>query len=55
MAKRNKIKRLCKFSKSEIETNLIEISRIISEPEFICTKCARSANISNVLCNPKAL
>jgi len=45
-------KSLCKLNKDDISNHLNEISELIKEPEFICTKCARAASTENMLCKP---
>ncbi len=57
MPKQKKIKQkhLCKYSKKDVEGNLKEISSLVCEPKFICAKCARAANIEEILCNPKSI
>lgn len=53
--KNDKHKCLCKLNKKEIEQNFKEISLIIIDAKFICSKCARSANTNNVLCYPQII
>ena len=44
---------LCDWSKKDIELHLDQLAAWVSNPEFICTKCARAANSKKVLCHPK--
>ena len=46
---------LCAYKKDEIKENLKELSRIVSDPKFICRKCARVANDKEYLCKPAKL
>lgn len=50
-----KIKRLCGIKKSLLKENLVEIQRYVSNPQFICGKCARVANDGANLCKPKRM
>ena len=47
-----KTKHLCKYDKKEINDQLDYIWSLIQSPAYMCEKCTRSANISNVLCKP---
>ena len=57
MSKNKKIKQkhLCKYGKKDVEANLKEISLLVNEPKFICSKCARAANIAEIVCHPKSI
>jgi hypothetical protein len=51
--KNTKIKKtLCKLDKHDIEESIDIIVSIISEPKFICRKCARVAKNKKYLCQP---
>lgn len=49
------IKPLCKWDKDEIKDNLKDLKKIVSEPRFICRKCARAARKEEHLCKPEPL
>jgi hypothetical protein len=46
------IKRLCKYSRSEILANINQMTAFIVEPSYICKTCLRSANTDKALCKP---
>ena len=51
--KKTKIKTtLCKLDKHDIEENMQDIVSVVSEPKFICRKCARVATNKKYLCQP---
>jgi len=51
----NKIKTLCDLEKKDIEKRLDQISRIVSEPQYVCRKCARAAKRKVYLCKPQKI
>ena len=53
MSKDNKP--LCKWDKDEIKDNFKQLKKLVSEPRFICRKCARAANKADSLCKPEEL
>lgn len=48
-------KRLCKYRRVEISLQIGELTKLVSEPKFICQSCARVAASQSVLCKPSAL
>jgi len=48
-------KSLCKYRRVEIVDQFATISKIVSEPKFVCSSCARSASSKDYLCKPSAL
>ena len=51
--KNTKIKKtLCKLDKHDIEENIDNIVPLVSEPKYLCLKCAREATKKNNLCSP---
>ncbi|WP_299019885.1 hypothetical protein [uncultured Photobacterium sp.] len=48
-------KSLCKYSRVEIADKFAIISKIVSEPRFVCSSCARAASDKAYLCKPSAL
>jgi hypothetical protein len=48
-------KTLCDWSKSKIERHAHKLLELVREPSFFCRKCARVANTSKVLCEPRRL
>ncbi|MEJ2766496.1 hypothetical protein VV869_21290 [Photobacterium sp. MCCC 1A19761] len=48
-------KSLCKYRRAEIADQFAVISRIVSEPKFVCRSCARSASEKGYLCKPSSL
>ncbi|PSU46446.1 hypothetical protein C9J12_18385 [Photobacterium frigidiphilum] len=48
-------KTLCKFRRIEIADKFSTITSIISQPKYVCSSCARSANDKAYLCKPSAL
>ena len=51
----DKFKTLCDLDKKDIEKKLNQISNIVSEPKYICCKCARAAKKKEYLCKPQKL
>ena len=50
-----KIKKLCKWSKSKYTKDLKVLREIVQEPEFYCKDCGRVANDKKLLCKPAKL
>ncbi|TLU85900.1 MAG: hypothetical protein FDX21_04910 [Chlorobium sp.] len=51
--KTTKVKKtLCKFGKHDIEENIDSIVSLVSEPKFLCLKCARVSAKKRHLCSP---
>jgi hypothetical protein len=51
--KNTKIKTtLCKLDKHDMEERMLDIVSLVSEPKFICRKCARVATNKKYLCQP---
>lgn len=48
-------KSLCKLDKDDIANHFDEIILLLRQPEFICTKCARSSSTENMLCKPREM
>jgi hypothetical protein len=48
-------KTLCDWSRGRIEKRADKLLELVREPRFFCRKCARVANISKVLCEPRRL
>lgn len=48
-------KRLCKLRRHDIADSLGEISRLVSEPQYLCRSCARSSSEKSSLCKPLAI
>ena len=53
MKKENK--NLCKWKKKDIEKHFDVLSEVVSDPEYICAKCARVSGKKKNLCNPKKI
>lgn len=49
------VKSLCKFRRVELADQFSAISRIVSEPNYICSSCARVASEKGYLCKPSIL
>jgi hypothetical protein len=49
------MKSLCDLGKKEIEKRLAEIMRLVDQPRYICSKCARAANDKAMLCKPRKI
>ncbi len=45
-----KSKNLCDWDRKEIEKKLADIVPLVSNPKYICHKCARVANQEGLLC-----
>lgn len=43
---------LCKLDKHDMEERMPDIVSLVSEPKFICRKCARVAKNKKYLCKP---
>jgi hypothetical protein len=50
-----KIKTFCKWSSKDILKNIELLSKLTSNPKFVCGKCARVSNTKKSLCKPIAL
>ena len=50
-----KYKTLCDLDKKDIEKKFSEITKIVSDPTFICRKCARASNKKEYLCKPQRI
>lgn len=48
-------KTLCDWTKEDIDNNHKKLFKIVSNPKFVCKKCARVANKEDYLCKPKKL
>ncbi|MDX1303927.1 hypothetical protein [Photobacterium sp.] len=48
-------KSLCKYRRVEIAAQIAAITRIVSDPEYICSSCARAASDKAYLCKPSAI
>lgn len=48
----SKVKKLCGLKKDDIEKQMEKILKIVSEPKYICEKCARVAKDDEHLCHP---
>ena len=48
-------KPLCKWDKDDIKDNFKELKKIVSEPRYLCRKCARVAKKEEWLCKPEEL
>ncbi|KJG13333.1 hypothetical protein [Photobacterium iliopiscarium] len=49
------VKSLCKYRRAEIADQFAMITKIVSEPTFICASCTRVASDKNYLCKPSRL
>jgi hypothetical protein len=51
--KNTKLKKtLCKLDKHDIEENMDNITSLVSEPKYLCLKCARVSTKKRYLCSP---
>lgn len=48
-------KRLCKMNHREIRSELGDIEKLVTKPNFMCLSCARSSSDKASLCKAKAL
>lgn len=48
-------KTLCKYRRTEIADQFATISKIVSEPNYMCASCTRVANDKMYLCKPSRL
>jgi hypothetical protein len=46
---------LCEIKRKDIVREIDRIQRMVTEPEYICSKCLRSAAKKKFLCKPSAL
>lgn len=46
------MKTLCDYSKKDIEKNHKKIAALVSDPKFLCEKCARAVNDKRYICKP---
>jgi hypothetical protein len=49
------VKELCKWKASRIEKDLAKVRKIVAQPRYLCTKCARVAADKKYLCHPERL
>ncbi|PTB32863.1 hypothetical protein [Photobacterium phosphoreum] len=49
------VKSLCKYRRAEIADQFATITKIVSEPKFICASCTRVASDKDYLCKPSRL
>jgi len=42
-------------AKKKVEENLTALAKVVDAPRYICKKCARVANRSDLLCKPMTL
>lgn len=45
-------KTLCSLDRDEIENNIDDIAKIVSNAKYICRRCARASNKKRHLCKP---
>ena len=56
MNKKNIIEEnLCRLTKKDMEENMPAIVAVVSQPKFICQKCARVSSKKKLLCKPEKL
>ncbi|WP_318444496.1 hypothetical protein [Photobacterium leiognathi] len=48
-------KTLCKYRRAEIADQFATISKIVSEPNYMCASCTRVASDKDYLCKPSRL
>lgn len=48
-------KTLCNWSRKDIIKNSDKLFKIVSEPKYVCKKCARAASKEEYLCEPKSI
>lgn len=48
-------KTLCDWSRKDITKNFDKLTKIVSQPNYICRKCARVAKNDKYLCEPKSI
>lgn len=48
-------KTLCDWKKKDIEKHFDELCEILSQPRYVCRKCARCAHSSRYLCKPRKM
>ena len=49
------MKPLCEWSEKDISKKLGELEALVSDPRYICRRCARAAAKKGALCKPKKL
>lgn len=50
-----KFKTFCKWKDKDIEKRLDLLTRLVDDPQYVCTKCARVANTKKALCKAAPL
>ncbi|MGJ8656226.1 MAG: hypothetical protein ACSHX6_07235 [Akkermansiaceae bacterium] len=55
MAKDDKLKTFCKWSPKQIQKNFDLLTELVTDPSFVCKKCARVSNNKRALCKPAQL
>jgi hypothetical protein len=53
MAKKHKT--LCSWKREEIESDLQELRKIVSDPRFVCRRCGRAVSKKKWVCKPAPL
>jgi hypothetical protein len=46
---------LCEIKRKDIPKEVERIQKMVTEPEYICSKCLRSAAKKKFLCQPSSL
>jgi len=48
-------KRLCSWDKARIRDKREKLVKIVSQPKYVCERCARVASSAKHLCRPDSL
>jgi hypothetical protein len=48
-------RKLCKWDKARIKKDYAKLKKIVGDPHFVCSKCARVSIDSSHLCRPQKL
>ena len=48
-------KTLCDWSRKDISKKSAKLATIVSDPKYVCKKCARAAIEEKYLCEPKSI
>lgn len=49
------MKHLCEISKKGVDKNMVKVLSIITNPEYLCMKCARVSAKKDRLCKPSKI
>jgi hypothetical protein len=55
MDKKLKRKSLCKWKKDDVKKNREDLTDLLAQSKYFCSKCLRSSRLKGTLCKPEKL